>query len=273
MLVKNYFFLDETDGIEHLEDARNVYFSIKQESGESSVYHIQGIASLKKRNQYVKYLRGLSIYNFDKSGNLSSSMKVPYAKLIGVPSYSVEAADENIYKYKTVPFVLLKSIDRDTEGVFTKPVYTYEENSEKRDEAESMVLPMPLSDFNLISDASVGPDKMFLPSLLNFVNKCSNYGFSMEVFRQTLIKRISFPMFILIILVMSAVFAWNYRPDCRLTFHFKWFFVLTVLSFLIYEFLNTIEYILVLLSYMFVCLFGVEAIFVCIIVYIVFNIV
>ncbi|MCR5606279.1 MAG: hypothetical protein K6F69_05650, partial [Treponema sp.] len=56
LLVKNYFFLDETDGIEHLEDARNVYFSIKQENGESSVYHIQGVASLKKRNQYVKYL-------------------------------------------------------------------------------------------------------------------------------------------------------------------------------------------------------------------------
>ena len=190
------------------------------------------------------------------------SFFVPFAKAVAQPVS--EFGEENLAllgiekKWEYVPFVILQSVDRNTEGLVSRPFYSYEptglsdidaqnlgiENQQKKEhsaqriplnikKASSMVLPMQFSDFNLINAAACGAKEMPLPVLFKLLPRASRYGFSQEVFAQNLVQRGTFPFIMLIMFVFCACLGWNYRienPDE--IFKFKWTLLIPVLGFI-----------------------------------------
>ncbi|MFA6937341.1 MAG: hypothetical protein WCQ67_03850 [Treponema sp.] len=310
--VKNeYFFIDETNELKKLKTQRNIFFSISNPDGSNDVVSISGDLVLKDADSMIRYLEGLTIVSFDKYGNFKRSMCVPFAKMLEVPSSifsETELTRMGISKKtKTIPYILLQSIDRNTEGIVSRPTYSYSAtglpydvaskflNMEKIrkiqsvnndyssigntaqpylldddfDEPNSVILPMPYSDFDLLDSASKGAEVMPYPSLVEFVSKSNSYGYSKEVYAQDMLKRGVYPLFILIIIIFSASFAWNYRLGAKEIFQFKWLFLFPLFSFVVYIVLECCQYIFTLLNYLIVCLCGSYSLIIAAIAYIV----
>lgn len=311
--VKNeYFFIDETNELKKLKTQRNIYFSISNPDGSNDVVSISGDLVLKDADSMIRYLEGLTIVSFDKYGNFMRSMSVPFAKLLEVPA-SVFSESELTRmgiskKTKTVPYILLQSVDRNTEGIVCRPTYSYSATGlpyevatkflnmdkvrkmqstnndyssvigksvqpyivdDNFDEPNSVILPMKYSDFDLLDSASKGAEVMSYPSLIEFVSKSNSYGYSKEVYAQDMLKRGVYPLFILILIIFSASFAWNYRLGAKEVFQFKWLFLFPVFSFVVYIVLECCQYIFTLLNYFIVCLCGNSSLIVAAIAYIV----
>jgi hypothetical protein len=179
---------------------------------------------------------------------------VPYAKLLEV---EVSDFDEETRmelglddKIKYIPYVLLRSVDRDTDGIINKPLYRYAGDSQEK-EKEQMVLPIPYDDFELIVEASGGAELMSIPALFHFMGKTVQYGYSEEVFGQVMLNRVLYPLFILIIIVCSASFAWNYRIGEKLMFKTVWVAVFPLLSVLLYILFEALLWVYKLFNYVF----------------------
>ena len=334
-LEREYFFIDETDDIENMENDSNIYFCLKLNDGVKYLVYINKMASMKKDGGLVRYLDGFTLAAYSRNGNLLYSMFVPFAKVVAAP---VSAFDKNsmermgIYKkWKSVPEIYLQSVDRYTEGIISKPVYSFETTgiprsiesslgmtSEKQgsgisreaavnlglsgeasgltqelfdaldsmveegvvfegerasiiegsDEEEKelhlkyaqgniLILPMPFDDFDVLGNVAEGPENMNLINLYRFQNKAEGYGFSGEVYMQAEVSRITYPLVILILAILSAVTAWNYRlVDSNGMFKFQWLFLLPVLFVLCYAVTEFAVYLSRMINFVFVGMFG-----------------
>jgi len=149
-------------------------FKIKKDDGTTDVIFIKGITQTTGAEEMAQYLRGLYIFTLDENNSYKSGMYTAYAKM---QSLSTEYFDdavqdsniviENIKDYKSVPYIILNSIDRDLEKTVNKPEITggYAETKP----ANFVILPMEYSDFELIKEISSGFDTMKLSSLFRFV--------------------------------------------------------------------------------------------------------
>ncbi len=230
-LLKKYFFLDEVKGIEHFEDTRNAYFCIKTEE-ETFVVFIQGEATFNGG----KYLRGLSVDTFNKDGELVYSMNVPYAKVFA------DLSSENNVS------IMVKSVSKESDTGIIEPIFTY---SDAHTETRSDLfydLPLSFDDFVIVSNSSIGADKMYLPELMQFVRKCERYGFSEESARLVLVQRLCHPILILIIIVFAAAFAWNYRLQEPKDFKLRYLFAFPFITAMCYALIEGGIYILRLLA-------------------------
>lgn len=297
-----YFFIDETDDVLKNADARNILFKLPHADGSSDVIFIKSAASMKNAGEMIRYLEGLSIISYDKDGNFIQQMSVPFAKMY---EQSVDVLDKEkmaalgITKdYKTVPYIFLQSVDRTTEGIVAKPVYSYKISGLPAEIAEkisslvymvpdkqvkdvqlsslekqmyissnAIILPMPYRDFSVINDAASGPEKMPLFSLLKFAPKSSFYGYSFEVFSQNLVERCVFPLLILILIVFSAACSWNYRINENEMFKFKWLFMFPIFTIVNFILLDTIFYFFKFINYFFVAYCSAFALVLCAVFY------
>ena len=204
-LQEKYFFIDETEGMEHFEDARSVYFSIKTAENIYTVF-IQGESNFRGG----KYLRGLSIDVFDSAGDLRYSMNVPFAKVY-------ENAESGDFMR-----VMVKSVHKESDMGIIEPILIYADSHTEFMEDLFYDLPIPYSDFVIVSSASVGADSMYLPELMQFVRKSGLYGFSTERARLILVERLCHPILMLIIVVFISSFAWNYRLNSPRDFRLRY---------------------------------------------------
>ena len=182
--------------------------------------------------------------------------------------------------------ITLRSVDRDTEGLVSKPVYSfapsglpqvildktglvnmnrkvYSENSVAQIEMSTsfMILPMPYTDFHRINAASSGADKMPLWDLNKFLPNAAKYGFSKEIYTQNLLQRISYPFIMLILFVFAASMGWNYRiENPKTSFRFSWIFMIPFFGMVVYFACDCILYTFGLMNYVIVGLFGLGAI-------------
>lgn len=125
-----YFFIDEAENIEKLKNSGDIYFALADSaSGTKNVYYIKGAMDSFEDGRAVRYLEGLTIATFSKSGKFIRSMYAPVAKVV---SQSVDTFDDETISYKglskswkNVPFVMLLAVDRETDGVVTEPKYSY----------------------------------------------------------------------------------------------------------------------------------------------------
>lgn len=240
-LAAESFFIDETFNMQEFETAGNVYFTIRRADGSTDIVYIKGITSMKGTDGMVQYLRGLSVFSLDKNGAYARSMYVQYAKLLEVPVSDFDDGTRIALgidgRTEYVPYVLLRSVDRDTDGIVNKPQYRYADAGEE-DEKGQLVLPIPYDDFELLAEASKGAELMSIPALFHFAGKAVQYGYSEEVFGQVMLNRILYPLFILVIIVCSASFAWNYRIGEKLMFKTVWtaaFPLFSVLAYIVFE--------------------------------------
>lgn len=287
----NYFFIDETADLEKFEDKKEIYFTLKHTDGSYDLVYIDGVANVKGVDGMIRYLDGLSVITYSKYGSFISSMHVPFAKMSEVSvdlfteeQFNLLGISKNV---KTVPYILLQSVDRETEGLVCKPEYSYrpselpagvavklvdilpytmqlnsrssaedsaleEINSSYREETASLILPMKFSDFDMLASVSEGAENMSMFKLIKFIKNAKEYGYSHEVYLQSLISRCIYPLCILILIVIMASFAWNYRLDEDKLFKTKWLLVFPLITAVIYVLLKILAYIITLVDFFFI---------------------
>jgi hypothetical protein len=157
-----------------------------------------------------------------------------------------------------------------------EPEYEYSEagNEAKMEKRSYFVFNMSYSDFLVLCHVSREADRMELGSLLRFAKNARQYGYSSEVFTQSLIQRMCYPIILLLMMIGCAVLSWKYRIQAGQMFKFKWLFVVPVFSALIYILLEFIFYLEGLLSYTLISLIGFAALPVmCVILLLIFGII
>lgn len=261
ILLENYFFIDETYDASRFESANNIYFAIPHDNGERDVVLIRGVTDVEGSGGMLRYLRGLSIHSFDQYGKWKSSMSTPYAKMM---SRSVLSLDKESAKdlsapqsVKNVPFVMLRSVSRDSRENKNEPVWTFNEKSANGGAAkEKLFFPIPYEDFSLILISAAGNGNLNPFSLNRMARKAPDYGYSSEVFSVESLNRIFYPFMFLIILIFVATIAWNYRLASGAIFKFKWIFILPSLNAVFYLAESFIEYVIRLFNFVFVAIAG-----------------
>ncbi len=242
-LLNEYFFIDETENLIHFESAKNIEFSVLRKDGLFYEITIGGITNVESAGEFLKYLRNYACTVKDSSGKVVYAFSVPYVKLIGIPlsSFNEDTVNMlNLEKDALVPRLLLTSVDRNTNGLVSSPVFSLGSTTIIDDSVS--LLPMSLDDFELIVKASVGPEYINLASLYEFIPKADQYGFSSQVYSAYFLQRVSFPFLVLSIYLFLAIQAWNYRLSNGFIFKYYWVIIVPL-------FTVVAEFIRVLISY------------------------
>ena len=221
------FFVDETFELASFESANDVYFSYTYEDGSRDIIYFKGMTAVASTGNSIQYLRDLSIISVTKNGDLYRTMRVPYAKVLPVSVKNLTPTTKELMgiddSIDCVPYILLKSVGRDSPDVHNEPVYTYP-NGEETNLPEYQLLSIPYEDFLSLENATGQPETMPLWSLFKLVFMASKYGYCSEVYGQALMNRLYYPLWILVMFVMLAGFAWNNRIGMNQYFKFSWAF-------------------------------------------------
>jgi len=257
---KDYFFLEETTDLQQFESRQNVYFHVNNANGSQQIISVRGITPVARSGDMVQYLRGLTVYTYDRTGKFEKSCTVAYAKLVVQSADMLSPAERKNWGikpgYDQIPTIMLRAVSRDGKGSAIDPLYTYGDDTVERNESPYIVLPLPFTDFELLCAASQGPAHMDLLSLAQFVPVSKIYGYSTEVFGVSLVQRVMNPLLLLVFLIFSAAFAWNYRIGEKVLFKFRWIFVLPLSTFIAYGILKIFSAMINLVDFLFVGLFG-----------------
>ena len=124
--------------------------------------------------------------------------------------------------------------------------------------ANSLVFTISYEDFDLVKQASADLDSMNIISLFKFMNKATFFGYSQEVVCQTLLDRILYPLFVLVLLVFIAYTAWNGRLLEDKLFKFKWVLVFPIFACSFHIIYNILFVLFRFVNYGFLSLVGID---------------
>jgi len=276
---KQYFFIDDVDDLKRLETNNDVHFSVVHKDGYVDVVYIKGITHLSEMGTISQYLRGLSIYTFDKDGNYRRSIYAPYAKMISKPAREFGEAvysNFNIESSSTpIPFIYIQGINSKMPEVIS-PVFDFVDEEEKRKFEEDNLgynyfninhnvtiytLGLSISDFNLLCECSNGANDMSLISLWRVYGKAEDFGYSSEIFGTVLLRRVTGPLVYWCLFLILSCIALNYKIGETQIFKFKYIFLLPVATLVLYFIIELVRYIMHVLNYVFVACAGYYAIF------------
>jgi len=219
------FFIDETFELESFENANDIYFSCGYEDGSKDIIYFKGMTTVEETGNSIQYLRNLTVTTIDPNGKLYRTMKVPYAKVLPVSTKTLNSTTKSLLgindKIEFLPYIMLKSVGREKPNTEIEPVYT-KADGEVTDGPEYMLLAMAYDDFLMLENSTSDPSKIPVLSLLKLVRKAAAYGYSAEVYGQTLMNRLMYPLWILIIFILLAAFAWNNRTGQNQYFKLTW---------------------------------------------------
>ena len=221
------FFVDETFELKSFESANDVYFSYEFADGSRDVIYFKGMTAVASTGNSIQYLRALTVVSVDRSGEVFRTMTVPYAKVLPVsvktltPTTKALMGIDDSIDY--VPYILLKSVGRDTPDLHNEPLYTYQ-NGETANTPEYLLLSIPYDDFLILENTAGSPDSMTLPALFKLTHMAEKYGFCTEVYGQSFMNRAYYPLWILVIFILLASFGWNNRIGPTQYFKFSWAF-------------------------------------------------
>lgn len=219
------FFIDETFELKSFESANDVYFAYEYADGSRDVIYFKGMTTVASTGNSIQYLRALTIVSVARNGEVFRTMTVPYAKVLPVSvktltptTKALMGIDDSI---DCVPYIMLKSVGRDSPELHNEPLYTYQ-NGETANTPEYLLLSIPYDDFLLLEKSTSTPESMPLASLFKLVHMAAKYGFCTEVYGQALVNRIFYPLWILIMFILLAGFGWNNRINPTQFFKFSW---------------------------------------------------
>lgn len=248
------FFIDETFELESFENANDVYFSCGYEDGSKDIVYFKGMTTIEETGNSIQYLRNLSVTTIDSKGQLNRSMNVPYAKVLPVSTKTLNSTTKNLLgiddKIEFLPYIMLKSVGREKPNTEIEPVYTNADGKEIQG-PEYMLLAVSYDDFLMLENSTVAPAKMPLLALTKMVKNAAKYGYSAEVYGQTLMNRIFYPLWILIVFILLAAFAWNNRIDTNQYFKLSWAVAFPFFLFMAAIFYRIILFVFKLLNYVF----------------------
>ena len=219
------FFVDETFELKSFESANDVYFSYEFADGSRDVIYFKGMTAVASTGNSIQYLRALNVVSIDRSGEVFRTMTVPYAKVLPVsvktltPTTKALMGIDDSIDY--VPYILLKSVGRDSPELHNEPLYTYA-SGETATTPEYILLSIPYSDFLILENTAGSPDSMSLPALFKLTHMAEKYGFCTEVYGQSFMNRAYYPLWILVIFILLASFGWNNRIGPTQYFKFSW---------------------------------------------------
>ena len=224
---EKYFFVDETFEQESFEYANNIYFAYDYKDGSKDIVYFKGVTSVEETGNSIQYLRDLTIVTIDKDKEVYRTVKVPYAKVLPVSVESLNETTKQLLeideKTKSIPYLMLNSIGRSDSSIKITPTFTYA-TEQNVPNPSFLILPIPFDDFILLEKNTINPDTLSLIDLVKFVNIAEKYGFAETIFVQVLMNRLLFPLWILIILIFTATFAWHNRIGDSQYFKFSWIF-------------------------------------------------
>lgn len=224
---EKYFFVDETFEQESFEYANNIYFAYDYKDGSKDIVYFKGVTTVEETGNSIQYLRDLTIVTIDKDKEVYRTVKVPYAKVLPVSVESLNETTKQLLeideKTKSIPYLMLNSIGRSDSSIKITPTFTYA-TEQNVPNPSFLILPIPFDDFILLEKNTINPDTLSLIDLVKFVNIAEKYGFAETIFVQVLMNRLLFPLWILIILIFAATFAWHNRIGDSQYFKFSWIF-------------------------------------------------
>ena len=276
-LLEKYFFIDETFELKSFETSNDVCFSYDYIDGSQDIVYFKGLTTVKETGDAIQYLRDLYVISFTKENKLYRTMYVPYAKVKPVSVEYIDYSSKNMLGIDNsmtyVPYVMLKSIGRDFAEQQSSPLYTYSDGTTS-DMPEFMILPLEFEKFTLLEMTNEEPKNLPIMKLYKLVSVVDDYGYSQSVYAQTLLNRLLYPLFMLIVFVALASFAWNNKIGSKQYFKFSWvagfpFFILA--SGFLY---NIVMYLFKIMNYVMVSFAGgITSLIIAIVVYVVVLIV
>ena len=276
-LLEKYFFIDETFELKSFETSNDVCFSYDYIDGSQDIVYFKGLTTVKETGDAIQYLRDLYVISFTKENKLYRTMYVPYAKVKPVSVEYIDYSSKNMLGIDNsmtyVPYIMLKSIGRDFAEQQSSPLYTYSDGTTS-DMPEFMILPLEFEKFTLLEMTNEEPKNLPIMKLYKLVSVVDDYGYSQSVYAQTLLNRLLYPLFMLIVFVALASFAWNNKIGSKQYFKFSWvagfpFFILA--SGFLY---NVVMYLFKIMNYVMVSFAGgITSLIIAIVVYVVMLIV
>ena len=171
-----YFFIDETFELKTFENANDVYFAYTYKDGTKDIVYFKGITNVKSTGNSIQYLRDLTIESVNRNGEHYRTMRVPYAKVLPVDVRPMHESTKQLLgideKTQFVPYIMLKSVGRDSPEDMHEPLYSYA-SGETANTPEYLLLPMSYQDFTMLENATSDPTVMPLFSLIKMVKKLS----------------------------------------------------------------------------------------------------
>ena len=253
------FFIDETFELESFENANDIYFACNYKDGTKDLVYFKGMTSVEETGNSVQYLRDLTIVTIDNEGNFYRKMNVPYAKVLPVSVKNISPSVKQLMgienDVETIPYIMLKSIEREREDSEVFPVYTYVDGS-VGNKPEYLLLSMPYEHFLMLEKLKNDVTSIPLGELLNLARISEEYGFPQEMFSQTFIDRIFYPVWILILFILIATFAWNNRVGNGQYFKLTWVFAFPEFLVISYTFYKLSMFIFKLMNFTLLGIFG-----------------
>lgn len=253
------FFIDETFELENFENANDIYFACNYKDGTKDLVYFKGMTSVEETGNSVQYLRNLTIVTIDDEGNFSRKMNVPYAKVLPVSVKNISPSVKQLMgienDVETIPYIMLKSIEREREDSEVFPVYTYVAGS-VGNKPEYLLLSMPYEHFLMLENLKNDVTSIPLGELLNLARISEEYGFPQEMFSQAFMDRIFYPIWILILFLLIATFAWNNRVGSGQYFKFSWVFAFPEFLVISYVFYKLSMFVFKLMNFTLLGIFG-----------------
>lgn len=252
-LAAQSFFSDETVNIRGFESANDIYFKIQISNEFFYIYYITGTTNVNQKDDFVQYLRGFSVFKVGNDGTYISGAYISYAKMLTVATSNFDVETKKSLgitdDMKYVPYIILRSIDREEEDKEILPMLLYgDENSMKNG---FLIIPMDVSDFAVLKEASNGVESMSISSIMKMTGIAKKYGYAQEVYNQEILNRLFLPLLCLICFMLLAIFAWNTRFPGDSLFKFQWIFVVPVVVTLVVVTYNATLVAFKFVNYMF----------------------
>ncbi|MGL4986809.1 MAG: hypothetical protein ACRC5H_06705, partial [Treponemataceae bacterium] len=146
-----------------------------------------------------------------------------------------------------VPYLLLNAVDRENPKITLNPYYIFPLNQDEQQRI--FVLSLPFEDFLLLTQAAQGPKNMQLASIIRFLPIAEKYGFSYELYYQSLCNRGIRPFVYLILSILVAAIAWKFRLKEKTFVKFYWLLFIPFFTVVTYFIVNLSLYIMGILVY------------------------
>ena len=253
------FFIDETFELESFENANDIYFACNYKDGTKDLVYFKGMTCVQETGNSVQYLRDLTIITIDNEGNFYRKMNVPYAKVLPVSVINIPPSVKQLMgiedDVESIPYLMLKSIERERENSEVFPVYTYSDGS-VGNKPEYLLLSMPYEHFLMLENFKNNVTSIPLPQLLKLAKISEQYGFLEEMFTQSCLDRLFYPIWILILFLLISTFAWNNRVGSGQYFKLTWVFAFPEFLLISYVFYKLSMFIFKLINFTLLGVFG-----------------
>lgn len=253
------FFIDETFELESFENANDIYFACNYKDGTKDLVYFKGMTCVQETGNSVQYLRDLTIITIDNEGNFYRKMNVPYAKVLPVSVKNIPPSVKQLMgiedDVESIPYLMLKSIERERENSEVFPVYTYSDGS-VGNKPEYLLLSMPYEHFLMLENFKNNVTSIPLPQLLKLAKISEQYGFLEEMFTQSCLDRLFYPIWILILFLLISTFAWNNRVGSGQYFKLTWVFAFPEFLVISYVFYKLSMFIFKLINFTLLGIFG-----------------